>query len=54
MIKIILLGAGNVGHHLYKAFSKSSEIDLIQWYCRDSNSISFNNPNTEIINELSE
>ncbi len=54
MIKIILLGAGNVGNHLYKAFSKSSEIDLIQWYCRDSNSISFNNPNTEIINELSE
>ena len=30
MIKIILLGAGNVGHHLSKAFNKSQQIDLVQ------------------------
>jgi len=53
MIKIILLGAGNVGHHLYNAFNKTSQIDLSQWYCRDSRTILYDNPNTEIINDLS-
>ena len=53
MIKIILLGAGNVGHHLYKGFNKSPEIDLIQWYSRDNSKVSYDDIDTEIINDLS-
>jgi len=53
MIKIILLGAGNVGHHLSKAFNKSTEIDLVQWYSRDNSKVSYNDIDTEIINDLS-
>ncbi|RZP05239.1 MAG: DUF2520 domain-containing protein, partial [Flavobacteriales bacterium] len=53
MIKIILLGAGNVGHHLSKAFDKSTEIDLVQWYSRDNSKVSYNDIDTEIINDLS-
>jgi len=53
MIKIILLGAGNVGHHLSKAFNKSTEIDLVQWYSRDNSKVSYNDIDIEIINDLS-
>ena len=53
MIKIILLGAGNVGHHLSKAFNKSTEIDLVQWYSRDNSKVSHNDIDIEIINDLS-
>ncbi len=53
MIKIILLGAGNVGHHLSKAFNKSTEINLVQWYSRDNSKVSYNDIDTEIINDLS-
>ncbi len=34
MIKAIILGFGNVGQHLYHAFSKTSKIDVIQIYNR--------------------
>ena len=53
MIKIILLGAGNVGHHLSKAFNKSTETHLVQWYSRDNSKVSCNEINTEIIDDLS-
>ena len=52
MIKIILLGAGNVGHHLSKAFNKSQQIDLVQWYTRDKNKIISSGLDTEIIDDL--
>ncbi len=34
MIKVIVLGGGNVAHHLAKTFIKTSKIDLIQVYSR--------------------
>ena len=34
MIKVIILGFGNVGKHLYQAFSRTSEIEIIQIYNR--------------------
>ena len=34
MIKVVILGFGNVGQHLYHAFSKTSEIEIIQVYNR--------------------
>ncbi len=34
MIKIVLIGSGNVAQHLIKAFAKSEKIDLIQAFSR--------------------
>ena len=36
MIKVVILGSGNVGTHLFKAFNKkNSEIKIKQWYSRN-------------------
>lgn len=40
MISVVLLGAGNVATHLYKAFSKSETTSVTQWYNRTRDSIS--------------
>ncbi|WP_439153432.1 Rossmann-like and DUF2520 domain-containing protein [Winogradskyella sp.] len=40
MISVVLLGAGNVAYHLYKAFKKSNTIEVVQWYNRTLKSIS--------------
>ncbi|WP_458626038.1 Rossmann-like and DUF2520 domain-containing protein [Winogradskyella sp. PC D3.3] len=40
MKSIVLLGAGNVATHLYKAFSNSENIVITQWYNRTRASIS--------------
>ncbi|MGJ8550084.1 Rossmann-like and DUF2520 domain-containing protein [Winogradskyella wichelsiae] len=40
MISVVLLGAGNVATHLYKAFSNAENISIIQWYNRTRSSIS--------------
>ena len=34
MIKIVLLGAGNVGTHLFKVLQNKEDLQLIQWYNR--------------------
>jgi predicted short-subunit dehydrogenase-like oxidoreductase (DUF2520 family) len=39
MISVVILGAGNVASHLYKAFKKSDAISVTQWYNRNLNSI---------------
>ncbi len=36
MIRVIILGFGNVGQHLFRAFSKSKEIEVIQIYNRSN------------------
>lgn len=40
MISVVLLGAGNVATHLYKAFQNSETISVSQWYNRSSSVIS--------------
>lgn len=40
MISVVLLGAGNVASHLYKAFKKSKSITVLQWYNRSLDKIS--------------
>jgi predicted short-subunit dehydrogenase-like oxidoreductase (DUF2520 family) len=40
MIAVVLLGAGNVATHLYKAFSKTENVKVVQWYNRTRSSIS--------------
>jgi len=40
MISVVLLGAGNVATHLYRAFSQSENITITQWYNRSIKAIS--------------
>ena len=35
MISVVILGAGNVASHLYKAFSSSENVNVKQWYNRN-------------------
>ena len=44
MIKVIIIGFGNVGQHLYIAFSKTSEIEVVQVYNRSQINFSEGNP----------
>lgn len=39
MIKIVLLGAGNVGIHLCRSLQNKEDLQLIQWYNRSLNSL---------------
>ena len=39
MIKVVLIGSGNVAQHLMNAFSKSNKIDLVQVFSRQKESI---------------
>ena len=39
MIKIVLLGAGNVGTHLCRALQNKEGLEIIQWYNRSFNSL---------------
>ncbi|WP_298494751.1 Rossmann-like and DUF2520 domain-containing protein [uncultured Algibacter sp.] len=39
MISVVILGAGNVGTHLFKGFKKTDEVSVIQWYNRSLSTI---------------
>lgn len=39
MISVVILGAGNVATHLYKAICKTDSISLIQWYNRNLDAV---------------
>jgi len=39
MISVVILGAGNVATHLFKGFSKTSEVSVVQWYNRSLSAI---------------
>lgn len=39
MISVTLIGAGNVGTHLFKAFNKHNQISVKQWFNRNLNAI---------------
>src|SRR5690606_27195343 len=52
MLKIVLLGGGNVAHHLFTQFSKNPKVELIQWYNRRGSSIEKFEQHTEITTRL--
>lgn len=54
MIKIVLLGAGNVATHLYKAISATDNISVIQWYNRTLNNISLYKNEVSVTDNLNE
>jgi len=53
MISIVLLGAGNVAMHLFKAFNKANNIIVSQWYNRSLEPLQPFKNDVEIINDLS-
>ena len=55
MIRVILLGSGNIAFHLSKAFKQAENIELIQQYRRDNNNddlFDTSIPKTENLKEL--
>ena len=52
MISVVLLGAGNVASHLYRAFSKSETISVTQWYNRTIASLSSYANEVDITDDL--
>ncbi len=51
-MKIVLLGTGNVGVHLYQEFSKHSKIEVVQWYNRTLSSLKPFEKNVPITDSL--
>ncbi len=54
MISIVLLGAGNVASHLYKAFHKAEDVTIKQWYNRTLEPIEGYNNEVSITNDISQ
>ncbi len=52
MISVCLLGAGNVATHLFKAFSKSNEITVNQWFNRNVKALSSFQNEVEITDDI--
>ncbi|WP_194767750.1 Rossmann-like and DUF2520 domain-containing protein [Tamlana sp. I1] len=52
MISVVILGAGNVATHLFKAFNKTDEVSVIQWYNRNLDTIKPFKNLVEITNDL--
>ena len=54
MISVVLLGAGNVATHLYKAFMNAENVSITQWYNRTRASISSYANEVDITDSLEE
>lgn len=52
MISIVILGAGNVATHLYKAFYKSENVIVKQWYNRHLKAIDFYKNKVAVTDDL--
>jgi predicted short-subunit dehydrogenase-like oxidoreductase (DUF2520 family) len=52
MIKVVLLGYGNVGHHLFEVMNKTSGIEVVQVYNHKLQSIQLLTPFTSITDKL--
>lgn len=53
MISVVIIGAGNVATHLYRAFKNASEVTISQWYNRDLTSIKSFQNDVEVTDNLS-
>ncbi|MCH7523998.1 MAG: DUF2520 domain-containing protein [Bacteroidetes bacterium] len=54
MISVVLLGAGNVAIHLFKAFNNAENIVVNQWFNRSLNPLQPFKNNVEITNDISQ
>ena len=53
MITVVILGAGNLGIHLFNAFEKADNISVNQWYNRNLNRIEPYKHRVAITNDIS-
>ena len=53
MISVVILGGGNVASHLFKAFSKTYNVTVKQWFNRHLKTIDFYKNKVEVIDDLS-
>ncbi|WP_299229579.1 Rossmann-like and DUF2520 domain-containing protein [uncultured Psychroserpens sp.] len=54
MISVIILGAGNVATHLFRAFSESSQVSVKQWYNRNIKIIESFKNEVDITDDISQ
>ncbi|TXG35745.1 Rossmann-like and DUF2520 domain-containing protein [Seonamhaeicola maritimus] len=54
MISVIILGAGNIGTHLYKAFKKAENIKVNQWYNRSIKNINKYKNEVDVTDDISQ
>ncbi len=54
MVSVVILGAGNVATHLFKAFSNTNQAVVIQWYNRNLNALKSYKTSVEITDDLSQ
>ncbi|WP_040280971.1 Rossmann-like and DUF2520 domain-containing protein [Psychroserpens damuponensis] len=54
MISVVILGAGNVAHHLYKAFFSSENVTVTQWYNRNISNIRPFNSEVQLTDDISQ
>ena len=54
MLSVVLLGAGNVASHLYKAFKGVDSITVNQWYNRSLEALSLYKNEVDITNNLNQ
>jgi len=53
MISVVILGAGNVATHLFKGFSKTSTVSVVQWYNRSLSTIQSYENVVDVTDDLS-
>lgn len=53
MIKVVILGAGNVATHLFKAFYASENVTVVQWYNRHLKAIDLYKNKVAVTDDLS-
>ena len=54
MIKVVILGAGNVATHFFKAFKKAENVEVIQVYNRSEASLEVFKSNTQTTSDLAQ
>lgn len=52
MIRVSIIGSGNVAQHLIQAFSKTTDIELVQVFARNPETVSTTLTTTKIISDL--
>lgn len=53
MISVVILGAGNLATHLFKAFNTAKSVTVVQWFNRDLQSIEAYKNSVSITNDIS-
>jgi len=52
MIKVVIIGAGNVATHLYQSFTKTKQLNVIQVFNRNNEHLSFVEGTTEKVSNI--